>query len=70
MIGDKEIDKSDKIDDPTELDSYSPKEIVSRVEDLENNKVVFLSDLVPLTPSSSLEDVKGRLNIIIEAFNA
>ena len=40
--------------------------ILTKVEDLENNQLGYVDDLIPLTPSDDLEDVKGRVNQIMK----
>jgi len=40
--------------------------LLTKIEDLENNQLGYVDDLVPLTPSDNLEDVKGRVNQIMK----
>jgi len=43
--------------------------LLTKVEDLENLQLDIPSKLVLLTPSNTLEDVKGRVNQIINIIN-
>jgi len=54
-------------ENPTRTTDY--KELASRIEDVENSTLNLESALVPLSSSDDLEDVKGRINQIIEVLN-
>ena len=40
--------------------------LLTKIEDIENNQLGYVDDLIPLTPSDDLEDVKGRVNQIMK----